>query len=132
MAIRFVTKPKPKSELAPAPKDAGKKFSLKAKPKAAPENVPGFKVLKEMNLSLDAKNRKFLIHRTKPDIWYEVVTFEVGQDSTVLKLRSPRGLVFDSNLDITTPKKYAVVVGPANVSEPPEAMMQQVRFGSEA
>ena len=128
MAIRFVKKPEP----APAQKDAGKKFSLKDKPaKVVPEAVSGFKVLKELNLTLDAKNRKFLVHKTKPGVWYEVVTFEAGQEATVLKLRSPRGLVFDSNLDITTPKKYAVVQGPVNLSEPPDAVMQQVRFGSE-
>ena len=88
--------------------------------------------MKDMDLTAEKGGpRKFLVHRTKPGVWYEVVAFDdYSKQTDALKLRSPAGLVFDSKTDITTPQKYAVVVGPVDLNAPSVGVMNQVRFGS--
>lgn len=141
MAIKYVNKPTP----APAPAagavasgkgvsyplDAGKKFSLKGKAVAVESvDLGEFKILKDLTLTVEkGGTRKFLIHKTKPGVWYEIVFCDPLSDQPDLfKLRSPAGLVFDSKAGITTPQKYAVIAGPAGVSEPSKGVMDHVRF----
>ena len=144
MAIRFVNKPK-KSEPAPAkqqvepaqpatPAKSGKGFSLQSKtaPAEDPGDLQGFKILPTMDFTVKEEESKFLVHKTKPGVWYEVVSYDEYATTPVLKLRSPGGLTFDSTRDITTDKKYAMVVGPGDVPAPPEAVLKKVRFSSES
>lgn len=144
MAIRFVVKPKPQpvpeavSVAAEVPKEepkktSGKKFTLKAgSPSQVMQTVTGFQVLPTADLSEIMGARKFLVHRVKAGVWYEILRYDGDGPQPCLKLRSPRGLVFDSKPDITTAKKYAVVVGPMGLAEPSKQVMELVRAASGA
>lgn len=139
MAIKYVNKPAPAAGAVASgkgvsyPLDAGKKFSLKGKAVAVESvDLGEFKILKDLTLTVEkGGTRKFLVHRTKPGVWYEIVFYDPDSDQKeLLKLRSPAGLVFDSKADIMTAQKYAVVVGPATLDAPTKGVMDKVRFSS--
>ncbi len=76
----------------------------------------------EVHLQLDFQNEtgktKFLVHRTKPGLWYQIMNYD--EEYQTLKLRSVHGTTWPSKVHATTPEKYVLVIGPHDAKEPNE------------
>lgn len=134
MPVRFVKKSqkkKPEPEVKEEPK--GKKQLFKPKgsevkkgPEVKPGLVAGFQIYPDMDLRIEKDKVKFLIHRTKPNVWYVVDGFDEFNEGKNITLKSPSGQKFDSHMGITTKENYVLVSGPVGAKQPPEAVIKHI------